>query len=177
MDILFNYLVCNMNDTYHRWLAPWQSFISDILIPLFTWLITCYFARKTYCLERKLAKLQLFTIEIDITRSLIKESFWWKVEKEYYGYTINCKNPSHITWYINSIQLKLWWEPIAIYSWRWFEISSETPIKLEWLKNKEFKFNLEWAKKHYDLKNRQLYVVIKDSLWVEYKEIFRRKDL
>ena len=38
----------------------WQSFIWDFLIPLLTFFVTAYFARKSYCLEKQLKELQTF---------------------------------------------------------------------------------------------------------------------
>lgn len=58
MNIFEIYWLADNSRTW--WLSWWQSFIWDFLIPLLTFFVTAYFARKSYCLEKQLKELQTF---------------------------------------------------------------------------------------------------------------------
>ena len=166
-----------ISNTRSWWLSPWQSFISDFLIPIIAsvviWWITIYYARKSYLLEKKLADLQMFGLKIDIKSYVYREEAFWK-QKELRRYIVKYINKSYIEWYIVEAHLLLWNKYIATHSW-WHTELLWKDEKLWGLEGKQKSFDFERIKANYDLKNNDLFIEFKDSLWNTYSEKFSRE--
>lgn len=167
------------NNTRSWWLSPWQSFVSDFLIPIIAsvviWWITIHYAKKSYLLEKKLADLQIFWIIINISSQEFTDITWTKAQK-FRRYYVNYVNKSHVEWYIVSAHLLLWGKYINAQSWRRIELLWKD-MKLWSLEWKLLTLDLEWTKTVYksDLKNNDLFIEFKDSLWNSYSEVFSRE--
>lgn len=82
-------------------ISEWQSRLTDFRVPVITWCVTLYFAWRTFCLDRKIYKLNQFHWKAFV--NVMVPIWWW-----YQGNLIRFMftNHSNVKWFIDNIYAK-----------------------------------------------------------------------
>lgn len=153
-----------------------SALVPDVIVPILTFMVTAWFACATYFLNRKLKKLQTFSIKISAEMINGKDILpSGKIEPRVL-IIIKFANISNVTWYINDECLLYDWKKLG-NSDRSFRLLWNSSVEFYGLECKEKRIDINNIKKHWPFNPKKpLIVEATDSIWNKYKYVFNHKD-
>lgn len=146
----------------------------QVWVTLITWLFTVFFAAKSFFLERKIWKLNIFHWEGHITRM---ETY--PLQKKYLR--IMFTNISNVAWYVNNIAIEIeprsyWWRIRAKIKtaniWRKLGIEPESSVYIVPLRSTFKKDELSWVENQYP--PYKIFPQESNSIFIEYHDFCKQ---